>query len=374
MYIDNIRIFLTILVVLHHIAIGYGGAGDWIIVETPTDAISPIVFTVFNAVNQSFFMSLFFLISGFFLPLSYDRKGPKRFIRERLVRLGIPILFYAFILSPIISYLLLNFVRAEELSLISILKYRIVHRVFNTGPLWFVEILLLYSFMYVAFRVVVHYFNINVNFQPFRKSFPSNRAVVLSIVAIALGTFFIRIWYPVGAEFYHFQLGHHVHYVFCFVLGTLTYRGDWFTYLSAKQGKLWGTVALVNIVLLPIIFVVAQSLQIPLETFFGGFTWLSLVTVFWDSIGCLAISIWMVSYFKRRLNQQGSLSKTLSPNTYTVYIIHVLVALFIQGILMTFSYPSPVKFLIAGIGTVTICFLVSHFLIRKIPYTRVVLG
>ncbi|MHA2290506.1 MAG: hypothetical protein ACXABG_17100 [Promethearchaeota archaeon] len=26
-YMDNIRVYLTILVVLHHLAVGYGGAG-----------------------------------------------------------------------------------------------------------------------------------------------------------------------------------------------------------------------------------------------------------------------------------------------------------------------------------------------------------
>ena len=29
LYIDNLRILLTILVIMHHLAIGYGGPGDW---------------------------------------------------------------------------------------------------------------------------------------------------------------------------------------------------------------------------------------------------------------------------------------------------------------------------------------------------------
>ena len=28
-YLDNLRIYLTILVILHHAAIAYGGNGDW---------------------------------------------------------------------------------------------------------------------------------------------------------------------------------------------------------------------------------------------------------------------------------------------------------------------------------------------------------
>jgi len=71
------------LVVIHHIAIGYGGGGDWGIKEIPTDGISPILLTLFNILNQSFFMSLFFLLSGFFIPGAYDKKGPITFIKDR---------------------------------------------------------------------------------------------------------------------------------------------------------------------------------------------------------------------------------------------------------------------------------------------------
>ena len=28
-YLDNLRIYLTVLVILHHASIAYGGAGDW---------------------------------------------------------------------------------------------------------------------------------------------------------------------------------------------------------------------------------------------------------------------------------------------------------------------------------------------------------
>ena len=36
-YLDNLRIYLTILVILHHTAIAYGGAGDWAIIDPAVD-------------------------------------------------------------------------------------------------------------------------------------------------------------------------------------------------------------------------------------------------------------------------------------------------------------------------------------------------
>ena len=58
-YVDNLRIYLTVLVVLHHVAVAYGGSGGWPIKETPSDGISPILLLLFNAVNQSYFMAFF---------------------------------------------------------------------------------------------------------------------------------------------------------------------------------------------------------------------------------------------------------------------------------------------------------------------------
>ena len=69
LYIDNIRILLTILVILHHLAIGYGAPGDNIYVEAgEISMVSTILMTLFVAINQAFFMGFFFMISSYFTP------------------------------------------------------------------------------------------------------------------------------------------------------------------------------------------------------------------------------------------------------------------------------------------------------------------
>ena len=49
---DNIRLFLVILVVLFHVAVAYGGIGDWPLKEAPSDTVSPIIFALFIAILQ----------------------------------------------------------------------------------------------------------------------------------------------------------------------------------------------------------------------------------------------------------------------------------------------------------------------------------
>lgn len=55
-------------------------------------------------------MGAFFLLAGYFIPGSYDRKGTGPFIKDRLIRLGIPMLVFYFVLNPLsgIGYFLLG--------------------------------------------------------------------------------------------------------------------------------------------------------------------------------------------------------------------------------------------------------------------------
>ena len=116
-HLDNLRIYLTILVILHHAALAYGGLGNWAIQDLAVDDISPILLTMFNAVNQSYFMSAFFLLAGYFTPRSFEKKGSLRFLLDRLIRLVIPLVVYKTKKRHINDYIILNFVRHRTIYL-----------------------------------------------------------------------------------------------------------------------------------------------------------------------------------------------------------------------------------------------------------------
>ena len=84
-YIDNLRIFLIALVVLHHFNITYGGPGDWYYSESEAGMPEMVVQSVFNATNQAFFMGMFFFISAFFAAASLRRKSSSGFLEGRLI-------------------------------------------------------------------------------------------------------------------------------------------------------------------------------------------------------------------------------------------------------------------------------------------------
>lgn len=100
-FIDNLRIALIMLVIAHHAGQAYGPTGDFWYFENSERAS---ILWAFFVVNRSFFMSLFFMISGYFLPASYDRKGARDFLNDRLRRLGVPLLVFFFIVIPAMTH------------------------------------------------------------------------------------------------------------------------------------------------------------------------------------------------------------------------------------------------------------------------------
>src|SRR5688572_28446917 len=87
-FLEHLRVALTMLVIVHHLAITYSVVAPWYYIEPPNDETVSFLLGLLVLFNQAFFMGLFFLISGYFTPGSYERKGARAFLWDRVVRLG----------------------------------------------------------------------------------------------------------------------------------------------------------------------------------------------------------------------------------------------------------------------------------------------
>lgn len=104
-------------------------------------------------------MGFFFLVSGYFTPGSYDRKGGKRFLTDRLLRLGIPFIFYVIIIDPIIDYTILRVATRSVMSFPQFLgSYIVNYQGIGSGPMWFVSALLIFNIFYLFWRKLNKFF------------------------------------------------------------------------------------------------------------------------------------------------------------------------------------------------------------------------
>ena len=97
-YLDNLKVCLTVLVIMHHAGQAYGNGGDWAYTPSNPAEFMPWIWHFFST-NAAFFMGLYFFISGYFVPRSFDKQGSKQFVHKKLLRLGVPLLFMGGIIS-----------------------------------------------------------------------------------------------------------------------------------------------------------------------------------------------------------------------------------------------------------------------------------
>src|ERR1700730_4962176 len=104
-FVDNLRWTMILLVISMHAADTYSPLGNWYYTDrTPLSPAVLLFFAGWQMCLQPFFMGLLFFVAGFFVPSSFDRKGPGRFMQDRAVRLGLPVLFYMLVLGPLTEY------------------------------------------------------------------------------------------------------------------------------------------------------------------------------------------------------------------------------------------------------------------------------
>jgi hypothetical protein len=363
-FIDNLRVLMIILVVLHHSFITYGAPGGWYFKE-PTKvsaALNPMTF--FVAVNQSFFMGFFFFLSALFIESSIEKKGTRLFVTDRLKRLGIPLIFYSLILSPLLSWLVEYYGYGEKISFGEYLKS--YHHWIDFGVLWFVAALLLFTFIYVAIRPIIKY-------NPGKKQIvPRNGTILLFAVAIGILSYIVRIKFPVGwvLQPVGFQFAHFSQYISMFILGIVTSRKSWLTQFNVNKAKPFRIIGLAMIfIVFPMMFVIKMVTGCSIDAFSGGGTYQSFVSAVWEQLTGFSIVVVLLGYGSKKWNSQSVLLGKMSRSAYAVYIFHPLVLVSLALIFAGTPIDPAFKLLIVAPLAVVLSFIAGGFLI-KIPGVR----
>ncbi len=373
LYIDNLRTLMIIMVILVHLSVTYGGEGSWYYKEGRADLPTGIVLTVHNAISQSFFMGLLFLLSAYFTVASCDRKGPGPFLRDRFLRLGIPLLIFEFLIQPFVIYVLVQSgVTDLRRPFASWLASYYTGFHLGSGPLWFVEALLIFSVLYVVWRRL-------------HESIPAARDEAgrppglnaLLVLATLLGvlSFVARLWFPVNWAFgpLNLQLAFFVQYIAMFILGVIACRRDWLQHLPTTMAVSSFVLAgLLVVVALPLLFVLGGATKGENWRYLGGPHWQALAYAVWEQLFATAMMVGLIVLFRERFNQQSRVAQAAASSSYTVYIIHTpIIVLFALAIRSAHLYPL-LKFVVAALVTIPATFTVANVL-RQLPLARRIL-
>jgi glucan biosynthesis protein C len=373
-FVDNLRVFLTIMVVVFHLAITYGATGSWAYRERPTTELADMLLSAFVILSQFYFMGLFFLVSGYFVPGSVDRKGSLRYTKDRLVRLGIPLVIFGLLISPYVEYIkgITEGYFSGNLGQFYISYWQRLE--FAPGPLWFVELLLAFTLVYVVGRAAWNWIKSHValpataaDTQPL-----THNKIIGFIMILAPLNFAVRLLIPIGEEWNHLGVGFFPQYILLFAAGILAFRNNWLPDLPDKVRRTWSIIAPLTMVAI-MAFMVLGGAADNLAAFTGGPAWQSAVVSTLEAIYCVSMSIMFLGLFRQKVDSQGSLGKFMSRNAYGVYIIHPLVIIPLAYALRGVALDPLVKFMLVAPLGVSLCFLVAQYLLRRIPYAERVL-
>jgi len=150
-YIDNLRSLTVALLIIYHLAMAYNtwGEANYIFLGE-SKSFSAIVVLI-----SPWFMSLMFLLAGIGAYYSLKKRSFSAFIKERLIRLGIPFVFGLLIINPILSFVAdvtHNGYQGNILSHYGVYFTRFTDLSgydggFTLGHLWFVIVLIVISIL-----------------------------------------------------------------------------------------------------------------------------------------------------------------------------------------------------------------------------------
>lgn len=382
-YLDNLRIAVILLVVVHHAAQGHGPADWWYFQgDQRSDAL-----TTLSAVDGSFTMGLLFFVAAYLVPGSQDRKGGWGFVRGRLKRLGIPFVVGVATIMPALMYT--YHVSYRGYPPISFGRYYLdVFLGFGQRPadwtgltwpdlqfghLWFIQNLLAYSLLYVLCRwmagVVLR--GRTGAAAGWLSRAPGHGGLVLFTVAIAVAAFLVRIRYPLDTwvpllGFIQAEPARIGQYTAFFAAGVLAHRHDWVSQLSRRTGYIW---LAVGVTLAAGLFVTGVD-----TPFFagGGMSWASACWTLVETFMGVGLCVGLLTVFRERFAGRNRLTRSLSGDSYTIYLIHLPIVVALQFLLSHARLPVLVTFAMVAVLGIAASAVAAH-LIRGLPVLRKVL-
>ena len=334
-YLDNLKVCLTVLVIMHHAGQAYGNGGNWAYTPSNPAEFMPWIWHFFST-NAAFFMGLYFFISGYFVPRSFDKQGSKQFVHKKLLRLGVPLLFMG--------------------GIISILSGKP-----EIGHMWFVESLLVFCLIYALIRQWV---------QPVNEACYSKPTIIgLLVVALLMGvgSYVIRqispqdhwIW-PFGIIPLPMEPAHYLQYVMMFVLGILAYRFQWLDKMSNSVGFM--------ALLIGIALAMGNYLR-------DGGPWDAFVWQWfgiYESLMCVFISFGLIWLFREFVSTTSRFWQWCAAQSYGAYMFHLLLMIVLQNAMDSIWIGAFGKFLFIGVVTTVLSFHLT-WMVKMIPGFKKVL-
>ncbi|MHA2428291.1 MAG: acyltransferase family protein, partial [Candidatus Hermodarchaeia archaeon] len=279
----------------------------------------------------------------------------RRFLIERLLRLGVPLLLYFFLISPALVIIVTIFT-SQPFS-VNPFDYLL------WGPMWYLAVLLIFTAGYVLWRQIT---KVDWVQRKIPEDFAIPGYIYLLLLAIGFGflTYLVRIVSPIDAFPFGIPVAQIIQYVFMFSVGVIAVRYQWFDKMTRRHALIWSATIIVAIL---VVFTLGFTILgvTDLSVFTGGASWPAFLFAVLDNITSMGMMFVIIWVFYVTLNKQGTTLRHLSSSAYHMYLIHPPV---LVGISLGFAVIPLIPILklafVFPLG-VLVCYLLSHYILKK---------
>jgi peptidoglycan/LPS O-acetylase OafA/YrhL len=344
--VDNLKVAVIAGVVVVHAATAYLIDVDWYYMERTTSELWQPLVGLPGLLGGVFALGPLFLLGGVFAAASLARKGPGGFVHGRLLRLGVPLMLYVAVINPLANYYG-DLAMGMRPRLWPYLAPGSEDH--DAGPLWFVAALLAFSLVYAAWRW----------WRPTGSGGsgalrPGQLLVAAAVIAV--GSFAVRLLWPFDADtLFDVRWGRWPQGAVLFAFGALLGERGWRGQIPVAWSRRCGRVAAAGLAAAGLLVAVTSTAEGDLDPLYGGWHWPSLAFVVLEGIVAVAVSLWLVAWFRRRWTQQGRLAKRAGRGAYAAYLLHPPLLVMASFAARPLPLPPEAKFvLVAAVGVVAV--------------------
>jgi hypothetical protein len=377
---DYLRAFIVVLVLLHHSVLAYAlmwPAQPRTFSILPAPIVDPQRWAGFDILvifNDTFFMALMFLLSGLFVWPSLERKGAARFLRDRILRLGIPFAVTAGTLMPL-AYYPSYAVTGVDPGFLAYARAWLSLSVWPSGPAWFIWLLLVFDAVAAGLHELRRRWTANTQ-APLHLGVYGRPPVFVAMLLVVSVLVYVPMelvfgadsWVTLGA--FSFQASRLLLYAIYFLAGILigafgTESGilarnaglarRWPIWLSAGFAAYALRLAIIITLILP---VAAAHRPLPLS--------LRLLSDLTLILCCTTISFAFIALFRRFAIAHQPVFDSLSASSYGMYLIHYPIVVWLQFALLAVALGPITKGAIVFVGAVALSWGIVVVL-RRVP-------
>ena len=362
-YVDNLKVILISLVIVGHAILGYAEVDAWSYADVREVTLAPvtgIVLFVLAAPFALLVIPMLFMIAGLLTPPSVQRKGTGRFVSDRLLRLGVPFIVFALLVWPFLEYALFRWLGDAP----DVWTYLRAEQTLDTGVLWFVGALLVFSLCYAGW----------VGLGPRARRRASREIHVGGLLgpagAVAITTFVLRLVVPFEGDnwFVDVNLWEWPACAALFGLGVAASRPDWLGAVPDRLRRQCRSVTLIVVGAAAAFALALVGLDVDADQLWGGWYWPAFVFAAGESTIAVFGSVWLLGVAQRRLDRPlGWAGPAVRRSAYGAFLLQGPVLIGLALALRPVPFPVEVKALLVATVGVVASFAVAWLLVERVP-------